>query len=109
MSKRTIIGLIILLTAVVSLMTVILYIGYQKSLPAPEGRQSEPEEITQECYYIMDTDGYVTVYLSDQTTIYEETSIPISELSAELQQKLKNGIKVETIGQVYGFLENYSS
>ncbi len=109
MSKRTIIGLIILLTAVVSLMSVILYIGYQKSLSAPEGRQTEKENLIEEGYYIKATDGYVTVYYTDKKTVYEETSIQTSELSEEIQQKLKTGIKVETIGQVYGFLENYSS
>lgn len=109
MSKRTIIGLIVFIIAIVSLMSIILYISYQKSPSEPKGRQTENENLMEECYYIKDTDGYVTVYLADQKTVYEYTSIPTSELSQDMQQKLETGIKVETIGQVYGFLENYSS
>lgn len=60
-------------------------------------------------YYIKDTDGYVTVYEADQKTVYEYTSIRVSDLPDKIQEQLKNGMKVLSPGQVYGFLENYSS
>lgn len=63
----------------------------------------------EECYYIKDQDGYVTVYMGDQKTVYEYTSILVEELPPETQKSLKHGCKVTSLGQVYGFLENYSS
>ena len=62
-----------------------------------------------ECYYIKASDGYVTVYMADEETVYEYTSIPVNELPKDIQKELKSGKKVDTMGQVYGFLENYSS
>lgn len=61
------------------------------------------------CYYIKESDGYVTVYEHDGKTVYEYTTILVNSLPEEIQEKLKDGIKVTSLGQVYGFLENYSS
>lgn len=61
------------------------------------------------CYYILEKDGYVTVYESDKVTVYEYTTIPVDSLPEDVQTKIKKGIKVTSLGQVYGFLENYSS
>ena len=33
----------------------------------------------------------------------------INELPEDIQKELKKGKKADTMGQVYGFLENYSS
>ena len=57
----------------------------------------------------MELDGYVTVYESDKTTVYEYTTIRISDLPDDLQKDVKEGMKVTSLRQVYGFLENYSS
>ncbi len=60
-------------------------------------------------YYIKEKDGYVIVYEGDQETVYEYTSISVKSLPSETQKLLKKGIKVDSLSQIYGFLENYSS
>ena len=54
-------------------------------------------------------DGYIIVYLSDGKTVYEYTTIETQYLPEEIQKEVKKGKKADTVGQVYGFLENYSS
>lgn len=61
------------------------------------------------CYYIKEKDGYVIVYEGDEKTVYEYTSILVNSLPFEMQELLKKGIKVDSLSQIYGFLENYSS
>ncbi len=51
----------------------------------------------------------MTVYLSDRTTIYEFTEIPLTDLPEELQQEVKEGKYMKTEKEIYAFLENYSS
>lgn len=60
-------------------------------------------------YVICERDGYVIVYLSDLQTVYEYTTIEVNLLPENLQEELKTGKKVDSLGEVYGFLENYSS
>lgn len=60
-------------------------------------------------YLIKEKDGYIIVYFSDGKTVYEYTTIEIQYLPKEVQEEVKKGKKAATIGQVYGFLENYSS
>lgn len=60
-------------------------------------------------YYICEKDGYVIVYEGDQKTVYEYTSIRVEDLPDKMQQSVKKGIKVSSLRQIYGFLENYSS
>lgn len=51
----------------------------------------------------------MVVYLSDGTTIYEFTEIPLTDLPDEVQQEVASGKYVETAEELYAFLENYSS
>ena len=85
-------------------------ISYQNAL---EKHKAEAKEQVQSneinCFYIMELDGYVTVYESDKTTVYEYTTIRISDLPDDLQKDVREGMKVTSLRQVYGFLENYSS
>ena len=83
----------------------------------PETRKKEPEEsvaaegeaMKNYCYYLLDKNGYVVVYLSDKETIYEYTSIDVETLPVTLQNEVKNGKYIEDVEELYGFLENYSS
>lgn len=61
------------------------------------------------CYYLMEVNGYVVVYLSDKKTAYEYTDILFDELPAVLRDEIRNGKYVESAEALYGFLENYSS
>ena len=60
-------------------------------------------------YILMDLNGYVTVYLSDEKTIYSSTGIAIEELSEEIQTEVKNGKKIMSDKELYNFLESHSS
>ena len=60
-------------------------------------------------YIIKEKDGYIIVYLSDGKTVYEYTTIETQYLPEVIQKEVKKGKKADTVGQVYGFLENYSS
>lgn len=60
-------------------------------------------------YYLMQRDGFVIVCLQDKKTVYEYTSIEVTELPVTLQNEIKNGKYVESLQELYGFLENYSS
>ena len=80
----------------------------ETSGPEPIKHKTESTEITTG-YYLMENDGYVIVYMADRKTVFEYTSIPVNELDDTLQREIRFGKYLDTIGQVYGFLENYSS
>lgn len=78
----------------------------------PEEAESvsvEGEATEDYCYYLLEVNGYVVVYLNDKKTIYEYTSIDVESLPVLLQNEVKNGKYIKDIEELYGFLENYSS
>ena len=108
MYKKYGIGFLIGIMGIILLYILVYRTSYHHALEQKEAQRQTRQE-TETCYYIKAKDGYVTVYQADQKTVYEYTSIVVEELPDELQNGLKDGIKVLTLGQVYGFLENYSS
>lgn len=62
-----------------------------------------------DCYYLMEVNGYIVVYFSDKKTPYEYTDIHYDELPELLRQEITNGKYIESTAELYGFLENYSS
>lgn len=60
-------------------------------------------------YILRELQGYVAVYLEDEKTIFEITDIPVSTLPQEVQQEVAEGKKIESVSELYAFLENYSS
>lgn len=60
-------------------------------------------------FYAMELHGYVAIYLSDKETLYEMTEISLLDLPKEVQEEVRAGKYLETIRELYGFLENYSS
>ena len=60
-------------------------------------------------YYLMEESGYVNIYLADRETIYEYTDIPLDMLPLELQSEILEGKGISSEGELYDFLENYSS
>ena len=118
MKKKYCIGFFVAFFVFVSL----LGIGYQVSYQYVMDRQVERQQDQQrrsvavkgeaeknEGYYLAELHGYVVVYLSDQSTIYEFTDIPFEELPKEVQTSVKQKKYVETEEELYAFLENYSS
>lgn len=84
--------------------------GYT-SLEEPEIEivNSNSDDVVSEGYYLYESNGYVMVYLFDQTSIFEETDILISSLPEGLQEEIVNGKYIQTSEELYSFLENYSS
>ena len=112
MNKKYGIGFLLGFIILVAFFILVYRISYQRALDK-HNQQNEKlvEEVTDTelCYYIKEYEGYVTVFESDKKTVYDYTTILVSELPEDLQEKVKKGIKVTSLGQVYGFLENYSS
>lgn len=108
MKRRYSIAISIFLILFVLLLVMVYRYSYQKALDKISESEVENTK-TELCFYIKNTDGYVTVYESDGVTVYEYTSIRVDELPDKMKAQLEDGIKVSTPGQVYGFLENYSS
>ncbi len=60
-------------------------------------------------YYIKAVHGRLVVYETKSQEIFMETSIEIYTLPSEIQEKLEPGIFFQTEGELYDFLESYSS
>ena len=111
MNRKYSIGFLIGIILIVGLFVVAYRMSYSHARDKHEAeiQDKQVQGEVEICYYIKDNDGYVTVYEADQTTIYEYTTILVENLPDHVQEDLKDGIKVTSLGQVYGFLENYSS
>ena len=83
--------------------------GAEEEVPTTESISTEGDAVQEDGYYLCGLHGYVAVYLSDKTTIYELTEIPLTDLPEEIQQEIIKGKYVETAEELYAFLENYSS
>ena len=70
---------------------------------------ADGEALKEDCYYLMEVNGYIVVYLSDKTTPYEYTDILYEDLPAMMREEVRNGKYIETTEELYGFLENFSS
>lgn len=81
----------------------------EETLENQETVTTEGDATKEDCYYLMEVNGYVVVFLSDKETAYDYTSIEVSSLPAELQNEIKNGKYIESTKLLYSFLENYSS
>ncbi len=75
----------------------------------PAAVAADGQALKEDCYYLMEVNGYVVVYLSDKKTPYEYTDIKYDDLPAELRDEIRNGKYMEDAKSLYGFLENYSS
>ena len=60
-------------------------------------------------YVLGEEDGYIIVYYADRETVYSNTDIRVEELPASLQKEIGEGKPVYSEGELYDFLESYSS
>ena len=60
-------------------------------------------------YYIFVENGYLTIYLEDKTTLYDNTTIKLSNLPESIQKEIVNGKKIISQKELYNFLETYTS
>lgn len=110
MRKKYGIGFLVITIALVVTLSLAYRFSYNNAKEKYEdgqGKNSGDETATH--YYIKENNGYVIVYEADQKTVYEYTTIRMDELPEKMQESVREGIKVDSIGQIYGFLENYSS
>jgi 5'-3' exonuclease len=60
-------------------------------------------------YIILEEDGHLLVYYSDNMTVFFDSGILTKNLPDGIKQELKTGIRFEDEDELYEFLENYSS
>lgn len=80
-----------------------------KKLEKEQAIAAEGDASKASAYYLMELNGYVVVYLSDKTTVYEYTNIAVEHLPEEIREEIDAGKEIATDEELYGFLENYSS
>ena len=110
------IGLFIAIYSLVCVLSIGYYASYQNIRAKQNVIESKQESIAtkgsaskNEGYYIAQLQGYLVVYLSDRTTIYEVTNISVDELPKQVREEIKEQKFVATEKELYAFLENYSS
>ena len=98
MKKKYCIGFFVVLFVFVSLLGIGYQVSYQYVMDRQMARQQDKQQRSvavkgeaekNEGYYLAELHGYVVVYLSDQSTIYEFTDIPFEELPKEVQTNVK--------------------
>ncbi len=60
-------------------------------------------------YYLKENGTYLAVYKGTEDTVYFDTDLKTTDLPADLQSQAETGIEFDSLEEVYGFLENYSS
>lgn len=106
MSRKYSIGFLIGIVILIILFIVGYKISYNHAIE--HYHNIEEDNYSDYNFVLKDKEGYITVY-QDDGRVYEYTSISSSDLPETIQEDLKIGIGVDNIGEVYGFLENYSS
>lgn len=77
-----------------------------KQIQDPDQWQGQDEG---QGYYLMVADHLIVVYREDQRTLYMNTDILLESLDDALQAEIMRGKYLETVEEVYNFLESYSS
>lgn len=60
-------------------------------------------------YYLKAENNYITIYYIDKKTVYDYTSICVDDLPKSVKSEVTKGKCIETIVDLYDFLESYSS
>ena len=112
MNRKDRIDLSILMIIIITIISLYTYADYKEERSVVDKEellqtQANPQVKTE--YYLSELSGYVVVYEKDKKTIYEYTNILVEELPENIQIEILNGLKLENLQEVYGFLENYSS
>lgn len=75
-----------------------------------EDNDETVEEAVEETgYYLMVKEGKIIVMEKDQKTVYLTTDIYAEALSETLKQELLQGKFINSMEELYGFLESYTS
>ncbi|MCC8081909.1 MAG: hypothetical protein LIO80_07895 [Lachnospiraceae bacterium] len=66
-------------------------------------------ESTDDIYFLRKNGSYLSVYQGDSDEVYFDTGLRISDLPEDIQEAAESGIAFDSLEELYGFLENYSS
>ncbi len=72
-------------------------------------RKSYEPVIEEKGFFLLNEDHYVVVYNHSLSQVYMNTDILVEELPEKLQEEILNMKYVEDEGELYNFLESYSS
>ena len=67
------------------------------------------KKIAENKFFVIEENGFVTVYYQDKKSVFEYTQISVNYLNKEEIEKLKEGFYVENDNKLYSILEGYSS
>ena len=71
--------------------------------------ETTTEEIIVYNYYVTLNDDKIIVYKEDRTTVFLETVINIETIDSDSREKLKEGIPVKNISELYRILESFTT
>lgn len=109
MQRKKSIGILLFLLFFIFVFVFIYRISYYNALTDLEEDKAEEYQSLDDFYWIKEEDGMVVVYYADEDTVFDYTTIPMKSLPLTVQMEIDEGKKVDSLSQVYGFLENYSS
>lgn len=72
-------------------------------------RKSYEPEVAKKGFFLLNEDHHVVVYDQSLENVYMNTDILVEELSDKLQQEIIDMKYIESEGELYNFLESYSS
>ena len=75
MRRKYSIGFLIFTITIVCLLVIVYRLSYHRAILELEEELLEKSVDLDECYYIKDTDGYVTVYMADEKTVYDTAEL----------------------------------
>jgi uncharacterized membrane protein len=83
----------------------------ENAVQEAEDEEIVPSSRTEEGYryIILESDGHLLVYYSDNMTVFFDSGILSKHLPEALQTELETGIRFADEESLYEFLENYSS
>lgn len=60
-------------------------------------------------YYVISRDNTIKIYQSDKKTLYIDTGITVDNLDDEHKTQLENGFYIESVHELYNYLESLTS
>lgn len=72
-------------------------------------RKSFNDNLDEYKYWLTDVDGTIVVYKADKQTVYINTTIKTENLPEDEQEKVKQGRYIQSIHELYDYLESYTS
>ena len=72
-------------------------------------RKTYSKKYLPEDYYIYEKNGYLAIYLDKKNTMYDMTDIAVDSLDDDLKNRAYEGIHLESLDELYSFLQSVSA